>query len=45
MSNSSMVQIWSVMPAAIAGVCGSHSFGEPLPLVGIGTGKGRLRLL
>ncbi len=45
MSNSSMVHIWSVMPAAIAGVRCSHSFGEPLPFVGIGIGNGRRRLL
>lgn len=35
-----MLHTWSVMPAAIAGVCGCHNFGEPLPLVGIGIGNG-----
>ena len=40
MSKSSMVHIRSVMPASIAGVCGPHRFGEPVPFVGIGIGNG-----
>jgi len=44
MSNSLIVQAWSVKPAATAGVRCCQSLGEPLPRVGMGSGKGERRL-
>ncbi len=34
-----MVQMWSVNPAAMAGVRCTHRLSEPLPLVGSGCAK------
>ncbi len=34
-----MVQMWSVKPAAMAGVRCNHRLGDPLPLVGSGGAK------
>jgi hypothetical protein len=39
-SISRSVQTWSVNPAAIAGVCGRHCLADPVPFVGLGSGKG-----
>lgn len=43
-SISRKLQIWSVHPAAMAGVQGRHCVAEPLPLVGSGCGTGRRKL-
>src|SRR5712691_9737359 len=44
-SNSPVVQIWSVRPAAIAGVTGRHIRSDPAPRVGSGVGNRARKLL
>ena len=44
-SMSRRLQTWFVNPAAMAGVRGCHGVAEPLPLVGLGCGTGRRKLV